>query len=65
MIPRLLYQLAFAFRECDMPGEAVKTEARVGAGRGEHMGSCPASVASPVVASYFSMLSPMRLQLGR
>lgn len=49
MIPRLLYQLAFAFREC----EAVKTEARVGAGRGERMWSCPASVASPVVAAFF------------
>lgn len=36
MIPRLPYQLAFAFRECDVPGEVVRAEVGIGAGRGEH-----------------------------
>lgn len=65
VIPRLPYQLAFAFRECDMSGEAVKTEVGVGAGRGERMGSCPASGHSSSSGCIFSMLSPIRLQLGR
>lgn len=65
VIPRLPYQLAFAFRECDMSGEVVKTEVGVGAGRGERMGSCPASGRSSSSGCVFSMLGPIRLQLGR